>query len=59
LAGAQHDPAAALLFCHPQNVDLSIVNGRILVQEGHLLTLDLPLLVAQHNATSHKLITST
>lgn len=55
-AGAMHDPAAALVFCRPQNVDLSVINGRVVVKDGCLLTLDLPALVEQHNALSRKLI---
>lgn len=55
-AGALHDPVAALVFCRPQNVDLSVINGRVIVKEGCLQTLDLPVLVEQHNAISRKLI---
>ena len=33
-AGAQHDPMAALIFCAPQQVDLSVINGRIVVKNG-------------------------
>jgi cytosine/adenosine deaminase-related metal-dependent hydrolase len=55
-AGALHDPEAALVFCRPQNVDLSIINGRIVVKDGILRTLDVPVLVEQHNAMSRKLI---
>ena len=55
-AGALHDPVAALVFCRPQNVDLSVINGRIVVKDGILQTLDLPILVEQHNAVSRKLI---
>jgi len=37
MAGAQHDPLAALLFC-PGRVWLrhSIVNGRVVVREGQI-----------------------
>lgn len=55
-AGAQHDPAAALVFCQSANVDLSVINGRIVVQDGVLLTLDLPVLVEEHNKLSMQLI---
>lgn len=48
--GAVHDPLAALVFCQPPTVDLSIINGRVRVQDGHLLGVDLPPLVARHNA---------
>jgi len=53
---AAHDPLAALVFCHPQNVDLAIVNGKVLVQEGKPLHLDLPVLVEKHNAAARALV---
>ncbi len=34
LAGAHHDPLAALFFCHVPRVRHSIVNGRVVVREG-------------------------
>lgn len=48
--GAVHDPAGALVFCQPQNVDLSVINGRVCIREGHLTEVDLPPLIEQHNA---------
>ncbi|MGL4648889.1 MAG: amidohydrolase family protein, partial [Caldilineaceae bacterium] len=54
--GAVHDPLAALLFCHPQNVDLAVVNGRVLVEEGRPLHMDLELLVEQHNRAARGLL---
>ena len=56
LAGALHDPVAALVFCQPSAVDLSIINGQIVVEDGILRTLDLPSLVAGHNRLSAQLI---
>jgi cytosine/adenosine deaminase-related metal-dependent hydrolase len=55
-AGALHDPLAALAFCAPPSVDLSIINGRIVVKEGVLQTVDVPMLVEEHNAISTRLI---
>ena len=55
-AGAQHDPVAALVFCQPASVDYSVIHGRVVVREGHLTTLDLPVLVEQHNKLSRQLI---
>lgn len=55
-AGALHDPVAALLLCLPPHVDYSVINGRVVVSEGVLQTVDLPLLVEQHNAISRRLI---
>lgn len=56
LAGAEHDPAAALVFCQPPAVDFSVINGRIVVSDGQLQTLDLPVLVETHNRLSRSLI---
>lgn len=53
--GAVHDPLAALVFCHPPMVDLSVVHGRVLVRDGELLGVDLPALVARHNAIARAL----
>ena len=50
--GAQHDPMAALVFCAPQQVDLSVINGRIVVEDGELRTLDLRPHIERHNQIS-------
>jgi len=55
-AGALHDPLAALVFCHPQCVDLSVINGRTVIEDGHLLTLDLGPVVERHNRISRDLV---
>jgi cytosine/adenosine deaminase-related metal-dependent hydrolase len=55
-AGAQHDPMAALIFCAPQPVDLSVINGRIVVEDGRLQTIDLRPIIKRHNAISKRLI---
>jgi cytosine/adenosine deaminase-related metal-dependent hydrolase len=55
-AGATHDPLAALLFCAPQTVTHTIVNGRMVVENGHLLTLELPRHIGRHNQISQKLL---
>ena len=53
--GAVHDPLAALVFCQPPNVDLSVINGRVRVRDGRLLGVDLPPLIARHNAIARAL----
>jgi cytosine/adenosine deaminase-related metal-dependent hydrolase len=55
-AGAQADPAAALLFCTPPTVDLSVIDGKIVVQDGELLGLDLPATIARHNELAQGLL---
>lgn len=55
-AGATHDPVAALVFCHSVNVALSIINGRVIVDDGELLTVNLPHQIETHNRHSRRLI---
>lgn len=55
-AGALHDGLAALVFCTPQRVDLSVINGRQVVADGHLTTVDLPPLIERHNQISRDLV---
>ncbi|HMR66872.1 MAG TPA: 8-oxoguanine deaminase [Anaerolineae bacterium] len=47
--GAVHDPLAALLLCRVDRVDLSVINGRVVVRHGQLLTIDLEPLITRHN----------
>ncbi len=54
--GAPHDPLASLVFCHPPQVDLSVINGRVRVQEGQLLDIDLSPLIERHNAIARALV---
>ncbi len=55
-AGAQHDPLAALLFCAPQPVMWSVINGRVVVADGVLQTVNLEPIVRRHNQISRRLI---
>ena len=54
--GATHDPLASLVFCHPPQVDLSVINGRLRVQEQRLLDVDLPSLIRRHNGIARALV---
>lgn len=58
-AGATHDPLTALLLCQPQPVSLSVIHGRVVVQEGQLTTLDLPPLIEKHNQLSANMMRGT
>ncbi len=55
-AGARHDPLAALVFCTPPNVDLSVINGQVRVRDGAIVGLDTHALARRHNEISRKLI---
>lgn len=55
-AGALHDPLAPLVFCQPQQVDLSVINGEVVVEDGHLSTLELGPVVERHNRISRDLV---
>ncbi|MFV9504110.1 MAG: 8-oxoguanine deaminase [Oscillochloridaceae bacterium umkhey_bin13] len=53
--GAVHDPLAALVFCNPPPVDLSIIHGRVCVRDRELQTLDLEPVVRRHNQIARAL----
>jgi len=56
LAGAGSDPLAATLFCDPPSVDLSVINGQVVVEAGRLMTGDLQEIVATQNRLSAELL---
>ena len=47
--GAVHDPVAALLLCASAPAATTIVNGRVVVRQGQLTTLDLGPVIERHN----------
>lgn len=55
-AGALHDPLAALFFCHVPKVAHSVVHGRVVVRDGELATIDLPVLLERHNRLARQLV---
>ncbi|SFM59966.1 8-oxoguanine deaminase [Rugamonas rubra] len=58
-AGALHDPVAALVFCTPANVSHSIINGKVVVRDGQMCTVDLPLVIERHNELARILALAT
>lgn len=54
-AGALHDPVAALAFCQVLRVKHTVVNGRVVVRDGEVATIDLPRLVERHNRLAAEL----
>ena len=55
-AGALHDPLAALVLCAPVNVDLSVINGEVVVEGGRIAGLDLGDIIARHNELSRRML---
>ena len=55
-AGAQHDPVAALVLGQVDAVDYSFIHGRRVVDQGRLITVDLPVLVERINRLSARLL---
>ena len=51
-----HDPLAALLFCQVPRVQHSVMNGRVVVRDGQLATLELAPLVERHNRLAKELV---
>ncbi len=56
--GAVHDPVGALLLCASAQANHVVVNGRVVVDSGHLTTVDLPVLIEQHNRLAVQLVRS-
>ena len=54
--GAVHDAVASLLFCASAQADYTIVNGRVVVREGRITTVELPPLIARHNGFARELM---
>jgi cytosine/adenosine deaminase-related metal-dependent hydrolase len=57
-AGALHDPVAALVFCTPSRVDLSVINGQVVVKEGRLMTVEMGPVIERHNQLARELANS-
>jgi len=54
--GSHHDPVAALIFCHSAAVDYSFIDGKKVIDQGQLMTLDLNLLVEKNNQIASQLV---
>ncbi|WP_322008793.1 8-oxoguanine deaminase [Paraburkholderia sp. J12] len=57
-AGGLHDPVAALVFCAPSQVALSVIDGRIVAKEGVLQTVELGPVIERHNRLAGQLVQS-
>ena len=48
-AGALHDSVAATLFCAPQKARYTVINGKVVVENGRVVTVDMRPVVEAHN----------
>lgn len=54
-AGALMDPLAAVVFCAPQKVDLSVVAGNVVISDGVLKTIDVDEHIQKHNRAAKRI----
>ena len=48
-AGALHDPVAATLFCAPQSAKFTVINGKVIVRDSEVVTMDMKSVIETHN----------
>ncbi len=53
--GAVHDPVGSLMLCASAQAAYTVVNGKVVVREGRLTTVELEPLVVRHNALAVQL----
>src|SRR5207253_328515 len=51
-----HDPLAALLFWAPQQARHTLINGKPVVRDGEMVTLDMQPVIATHNRRATRLL---
>jgi len=56
LAGALHDPVSSIVFCQPNGIDLSVINGKVVVENKKIKGLDMPGLIDRQNEIAHELM---
>ena len=54
-AGALNDPVAATLFCAPQKARYTVIDGRVVVENGGVTTVDMAPVIEAHNRFSREL----
>ncbi|EEE44108.1 8-oxoguanine deaminase [Roseibium alexandrii] len=54
-AGALHDPVAAVVFCAPQTAKTTVINGKVIVEDSQITTMDMGPVIETHNRLSLKL----
>ena len=53
---AVHDPVGALMLCASAPAKHTLVNGRVVVRDGQITTVDMGPLLARHNALARELV---
>ena len=51
-----HDPVSAVVFGQSMNVDYTVVNGKFVVKEGQLVTVDARRLIERHDKAAKRLL---
>ena len=54
--GSMVDPVASLIFCTPQNAVYTVIDGRVIVKNGNIETLDLPVAIEKLNKISRQVM---
>ena len=55
-AGGQSDPVASLLTCAPGRAWLSVINGRVVVEQGKMKAVEMGMLIERHNRIARGLL---
>jgi cytosine/adenosine deaminase-related metal-dependent hydrolase len=55
-AGANHDYVSATVLCQPQQVNYSVINGKVVIKDGQLTTIDLQETIEKHNGLALAMI---
>lgn len=53
------DPVAALVLCGPPSAAYTVVEGQIIVRQGHMETIDLPTVLETHRSMTRQLMEPT
>lgn len=56
MAGSLHDPVAALVLCAPERASWVVIDGRIVVEEGRIATIDMGPVLERHNRLARELV---
>ncbi len=55
-AGSLSDPVAAVVFCAPTRARHTVVGGRLIVDDGEIVTLDMEQVIRAHNRNAARLV---